>query len=127
MTLEAKVIVELFGKLCAANRLPFPVRGSKLVAPNGHGVYIIYSPDGHVMHVGRTVRGKEGLFQRLNNHLQGKSSFTRKQFNRVGALLCGTHSYAFLEVADSRTRCLLESYAIGCLCPIHLGLGDKAG
>lgn len=123
---EATIIAELFGALCASTRLLFPVQGSKLNAPNRHGVYVIYSPDGHVMHVGRTVRGKDGLVQRLNNHLQGKSSFTRKQFNRAGGLLRGTHTYAFLEVADPRTRCLLESYAIGCLCPSHLGLGDTA-
>ena len=40
-----------------------------------HGVYIIYSPNGRVTHVGRTVRGKRGLRQRLNNHLHGASSF----------------------------------------------------
>ena len=54
MTIEAKVVAELFEKLCASKRLPFPDRGSKLLAPNGHGDYIIYSPDGDILHVGST-------------------------------------------------------------------------
>lgn len=126
MTVEAKFIAEQFRKLCVSKRFPFPVRGTSLDAPDSQGIYVIYSLDGAVMHVGRTVRGKRGLRQRLSDHLLGKSSFARVQFNRVGALLRGLYTYAYIEVADARARCLLESYAIGSLCPGHLGLGDEA-
>jgi hypothetical protein len=123
---EPQVIANLFEKLRTSKRLSFPSSGTKLSAPDYHGVYVIYAHDGIVMHVGRTVRGKEGLFQRLNDHLRGKSSFTKATFNRVGAQLRGAYSYSYLEVADPRTRCLLESYAVGSLCPKHLGHGAKA-
>jgi hypothetical protein len=46
----------LFSKLihASAHRLPEP-RG-KIDAPDRQGVYVIYSPSGRVMHVGRTPR-----------------------------------------------------------------------
>jgi hypothetical protein len=41
------------------------------------GVYVIYSKNGTVLHVGRSKKAKEGLYQRLTNHKNGQSSFVR--------------------------------------------------
>jgi hypothetical protein len=75
---EPEVIKAKFGQLVRSRMELFPKAGERLDAPDNHGVYIIYSPKGRVAHVGRTVRGKKGLHQRLNNHLHGTSSFVRK-------------------------------------------------
>ncbi len=78
-----------------------------------------------VLHVGRTLRGQDGLHQRLKNHLHGSSSFTREYLKGKGATLRESgYVYQFLELEDSRKRALLEAYAIGTLCPEHLGLGQ---
>ena len=77
-----------------------------------------------VLHVGRTLRGEGGLRQRLNNHLHGRSSFTKKFYKGRGRNLRSGHTYQFLVVEDARRRALLEAYAIGRLCPKHLGLGE---
>jgi hypothetical protein len=87
-------------------------------------VYIIYKEE-VVLHTGRTLRGKDGLQQRLKNHLHGSSSFTVEYLKGKGATLReGGYTYQYLELGDSRKRALLEAYAIGTLCPEHLGLGE---
>jgi hypothetical protein len=75
---EHATIAALFDALTTAPLQSFPGRGVKLVAPNDHGVYIIYSPDNDALHVGQTPRGRNGLRQRLGNHLRTNSSFTRQ-------------------------------------------------
>lgn len=102
----------------------FPAAGERLDAPDRHGVYVIYDPKGRVAHVGRTVRGKRGLRQRLNNHLHGASSFTEKALNGKGSVLRNGYKYRCIEIEDSRARALLEALAIGLLCPEHLGDGS---
>jgi excinuclease UvrABC nuclease subunit len=102
----------------------FPMRGQKLVASESHGVYLIKDPNGVVAHVGRTLRGKSSLTQRLNNHLSGASSFVAKSLNKDGSLLRGRYTYQFIEVTDPRERALLEHIATAWHCPIHLGLGN---
>ena len=130
---EFDKIHELFKDLLKAERKVFPGLGGTLDAPKEQGVYIIYSPesDGEVvLHVGRTLRGKNGLQQRLQNHLSTASSFTIEYFKKSkggGSLLRGTHTFSFLVVAEPRERALLEAYAVGMSCPKHLGLGSEAG
>ena len=126
MSREIAAIRALYQKLLRAPRVKFPTAGKRLEASSKHGVYIIYSPRGAVLHVGRTVRGKNGLRQRLYNHIQGNSSFSIQFLSGRGSLLRGNHAYAVLEVASARTRALLEAYAVGSLCPKHLGLGESA-
>jgi len=104
----------------------FPQLGERLSAPDTHGVYVIYAPRGTILHVGRTVHGKKGLHQRLNNHLHGSSSFAKQFLGGKGSTLRGKHSFAFIEIPSARTRALLEAYAVGCLCPKHLGLSENA-
>jgi hypothetical protein len=86
-------------------------------------VYII-SKGETVFHVGRTTRAKNGLHQRLSNHLHGRSSFTKALFNRDGNQLRNGFSFQALVVTDSRLRALLESYSVGSLCPKHIGTGE---
>jgi predicted GIY-YIG superfamily endonuclease len=121
---ESQKIEELFEKLCAQPKRLFPQIRHKLDAPSSHGVYIIRKGE-TVLHIGRTLRGKNGLQQRLKNHLSGASSFTDEYLKGKGVTLRdGRHTYQFLELEDSRKRALLEAYAVGTLCPEHLGLGE---
>lgn len=90
------------------------------------GVYIIYDPKGEVVHVGRSVRGRNGLYQRLRNHLRGNSSFTKQFLNGDGSKLRSGYKYKYKVIPNPRTRALLEALATGRLCPKHLGLGDKS-
>jgi hypothetical protein len=131
---EQKKIRALFHALINADEKAFPAKGSKIDAPNERGVYLIYAPNHCVAHVGSTPRAKGGLKQRLQDHLQGRSSFTAAYFakskQRHGTQLKGRYSFRCLPVSGGRQRALLEAFAIGTLCPRHIGHGkraDKAG
>jgi excinuclease UvrABC nuclease subunit len=124
MASENKRVQELFKELCSQPFYAFPQHRKPLTAPSEPGVYIIRKRK-TVLHVGRTLRARDGLHQRLKNHLHGSSSFTNEYLNGKGAMLrekaC---TYEYLEVQDPRLRALLEAYAVGILCPKHIGLGD---
>ncbi len=120
---EQQDVRRRFARLMRAKRYRFPSHRERLFAPPHHGVYVVFGPGNRILHVGRTVRGKRGLLQRLTDHLRGNSSFTASSFQRDGSKLRGKCSYAFLTIKDARSRVLLESYAVGFLCPKHLGLG----
>lgn len=117
-------VQELFNELRSQDEFPFPQHRKRLVAPAEPGVYVIRKRE-TVLHVGRTLRAKGGLHQRLNDHLHGSSSFTNKYLGGEGAKLREDgHTYQYLPVGDPRLRALLEAYAVGSLCPKHIGLGD---
>ena len=121
---ECSEIERLFGKLCQQPKLSFPQRYERLSAPLKHGVYVIRKHES-ALHVGRTLRAKKGLFQRLQDHLNNSSSFTNKFLNGRGMILREEgYTFQYLEVAEARKRALLEAYAIGKLCPEHVGLGE---
>ncbi len=122
---ETGAVIRRFKELVSAPALPFPKFGYELPAPKKHGVYIIYSPRGNVLHVGRTYRNPKGMWQRLRNHLQGKSSFVEKHFDKDGSKLRNGYSFGYVVVGQRRERfrALLEAYATGCLCPAHIGTG----
>jgi hypothetical protein len=61
---EREKVKALFDRLISAPRKTFPLLGGALDAPNDKGVYLIESPDGRVLHVGRTPRAKGGIRQR---------------------------------------------------------------
>lgn len=92
-------------------------------APLQHGVYIIRNGE-RVLHVGRTLRRADGIHRRLKDHLYGASSFTDKFLKGNGEKLRKGHTSQCLVVKDARKRALLEAYAIGTLCPEHIGLGE---
>lgn len=122
MASEKQKIRELFKALCKQPMRQFPQAHRKLEAPLKPGVYVIRK-GGVVLHVGRTVRGRRGLQQRLTNHLHGNSSFTNEYLHGKGDKLRKGHTYQSLVVKDRRLRALLEAYATGKLCPKHIGLG----
>jgi len=124
MKSEKTEIQNLHKNLISQNRSKFPEKGKPLNVPCTHGVYIIRKGN-KVLHVGRTHRGKKGLHQRLSNHLHGASSFAVEYLKSMGEKLRKGHTYQYLEVKGDRQRALLEAYAVGTLCPVHLGLGKK--
>ncbi len=95
------------------------------IAPiDRQGVYVILDVKGTVLHVGKTSRAKKGLRQRLSNHLRGQSSFAKKFLKQNGKELREGYVFKYVVVDDPKLRTLLEAYAIGCLCPEHLGTGS---
>ena len=123
MTEKANVKI-LFGQLINSKEDLFPEPRKKIPAPNKRGVYIIYSPKGKVLHVGRTPKARNGIAQRLRDHLNANSSFTNKYLKRDGSKLRQGYKFKYLVVSDPRLRAFLEAYAIGYLCPAHIGLGE---
>ena len=122
---EPKAIKAKLRRLLVSRMWRFPSAGERLAAPDQQGVYIIYDPKGRVSHVGRTIRGKRGLYQRLNNHLHGRSSFVIKALNGRGARLRGGFKFRYITIENSRLRALVEAFAVGQLCPDHLGDGGQ--
>ena len=76
--------------------------------------------------MGATPRAAGGIAQRLQNHMQTLSSFTLNYLplNGDGSKLRAGYSFKCVVVSSNRLRALLEAYAIGHLCPLHLGLGQ---
>lgn len=125
VTSETQKIKALFTKLRKQPERQFPREREQLEAPLEPGVYVIRNKKKIVLHVGRTLNGKNGLYQRLKNHLHGSSSFTNKYLKGNGAKLRKGCTYQSLVVKNPRQRALLESYAVGMLCPKHIGLGER--
>jgi len=120
---EHKVILELYEKLLNQGKIQFPQRGGEIDAPSTLGVYIIYSPNNIVLHVGKVNKRKRGLKARLYDHLYNRSSFSRKYLKEEGYRLRRGYKFKYLIEPDHRKRTLLEAYTIGRLCPKHLGTG----
>jgi excinuclease UvrABC nuclease subunit len=118
---ERSHLSRLYKKLVGFERRSFPGPKKKINAPDRQGVYLIRSPSGKVLHVGRTYRGKRGLAQRLKNHLHGSSSFVKECFDSKGSKLRRGYTFQFVEVEHPRLRALLEAYTTGQLCPKHIG------
>lgn len=123
VTRERELVAEFYGKLIASPLVIFPAKG--LEAPMQQGVYVIYSPNGQVLHVGSTPSGFQGILQRLKDHLHKASSFTLVHLKGNGAILRSGYGFRCVVVKDHRLRALLEHYTIGHLCPAHLGLSNK--
>lgn len=122
---EARVVRALLNRLERAPMTRFPKRGERICAPDKHGVYVVYSPRARrVVHVGRTYRGAVGLRRRLKNHLHRQSSFTSEYLKGNGDKLRHGYTFRCLPVAAPRIRALLENYATGSLCPVHLGTNE---
>lgn len=123
MTRTQKKVRVLFEALQNSPKQLFPGEGGRLNVSHAPGVYVIYDPRGHVVHVGATPHGKRGLAQRLRNHLHGASSFVEQHLNGKGSRLRRGYSFRCLAVRNGKLRAYLEAYAIGSLCPAHIGLG----
>jgi hypothetical protein len=125
MSRELENTKRLFAALMRKSAALFPVAGRKLEASRKQGVYVILDTKNRIVHVGRTLRAKNGIAQRLNNHLHAASSFTAHYLKGDGSRLRGKYRYKYVEVQNARARALLEAYAIANLCPKHLGLGKE--
>lgn len=124
MNHEKQTVKKLFDRLCQQEKQPFPKKRQPVDAPLKKGVYILRK-NKTILYVGRTLRAKKGIRQRLTDHLRGSSSFTKNYLHGNGATLREKgHTYQYLELDDPRKRALLEHYAIGALCPSHLGTGE---
>lgn len=122
--MKAKAVTNMFRQLLKQPKVNFPKARETLIAPKDfHGVYIIRNSKGRVEHVGRTVRGKKRLYQRLKNHLQGSSSFVKNHLDGKGVSLRNGYTYQYHIVEDEYKCAVLEHYATGCLCPLYLALG----
>jgi len=123
MTREQETVKAFFTELMRSPLQTFPAFRRELKAPDRRGVYVIYDPRGKVVHVGRTPKAKGGIAQRLRNHMSASSSFTNQYLKGEGSKLRGKYKFRCIVVDDRRRRALLEAYAIGQLCPTHIGLG----
>lgn len=124
MTRQQKVVDALFAKLMQAPLHEFPEPRQRLNAPDRQGVYMICGPRGRVLYVGRTLRGRGGIARRLRRHLAGRSSFVNGYLGGNDSWVRDNCRFRYLVVRSPRRRALLEAYAIGHLCPAHLGLGS---
>lgn len=122
MSTQSQKIEVLYKHLINQPKESFPAKGKPGDVPKEHGVYVIRK-NIKILHVGRTQTAKDGLQQRLYNHLTGSSSFTIEYLKRDGKRLRSGHTYQYLIVKNPRNRALLEAYATGKMCPAHLGLG----
>jgi hypothetical protein len=122
---ELSKVKSLFKNLRRQSVFRFPKPKGTLDAATKRGVYLIINPSGKVVHVGRTTRAKFGIYQRLYDHLNGRSSFVYKYrpLHKKGSSLRKGYKYQYLVVENGRQRALLEAYAMAHLCPKHLGLG----
>ena len=121
---ESKKIMQLHQELLTSSFHFFPTKGTVNVSDK-QGVYIIYNSNQETLHVGKTDRGKEGINQRLLNHLRNQSSFAKKYLKRKNIILRNGCEFKYIEVENGRTRALLEALTTGLLCPAHIGTGEK--
>jgi hypothetical protein len=120
---ESQRTEQLFDKLMSSKSYSFPAKGNSLGIRDRHGVYVIFGSADRVLHVGRTLRGKRGLWQRLNGHLNGQSSFVHTYLEGNKGQLRKKCRYKFIYIGHPRRRALLEHFAVGVLSPAHLGTG----
>lgn len=119
-------VERLFDELLDAPVHTFSRYPAGMDASAQRGVYVICNRAGRPVHVGRTPTAKGGIAQRLCDHIYGRSSFVRESLNWDGTRLWRQkYRYQWLVVRSRRYRALLEAYAIGRLCPRHLGTGFR--
>lgn len=121
---ESEQVLQLHNLLLNSELYLFPKKG-KVDVSIEQGVYIIYNQKGIVLHVGKTDRAKNGLNQRLQNHLRNQSSFSKKYLipNTVNIRFEGRFKY--IEIENDRLRTFTEAFTVGKLCPKHVGTGAK--
>ena len=121
---ECEIIKSLHQELINTKKHSFPQKGTAVSVSEKQGVYIIYSANNEVLHVGTTKRGKNGLNQRLNNHRNGSSSFSKKYLKPNNMKLSDGFMFNYIEVENGRERAFLEALTLGLLCPAHMGTGE---
>jgi hypothetical protein len=123
---ECDRILESHRQLIKSEKKYFPKKGSAIKVSTKLGVYIIFCPSNYVLHVGSTKRGKDGINQRLNDHRNGASSFSKNYLNPNKISLADGYYFKFIEIENSRERVLLEALTAGLLCPEYIGTGERS-
>lgn len=121
---EPEKIKLLHQKLITSKYHKFPLSG-KIEVSIKQGVYIVYNNTKMPLHVGKTNRGKNGLDQRLLNHVRNQSSFSKLYMQPYKVSLRDWGEFQYIEIEDARERALLEALTAGLLCPLHIGTGVK--
>ena len=123
---ECQEIKNLHSKLLKKDYYFFPEKGTSVKLCKEQGVYIIYGSDKiTVLHVGTTKTAKGGINQRLNDHRNGNSSFSKKYLKPNKIKLSQGNIFRYIVVDDARKRVFLEALTIGLLCPLHIGTGER--
>jgi hypothetical protein len=120
---EPKKIQALCDELLLSQLFSFPQYG-KLDITCEKGVYVIYDPQFEPLHVGNTPRGKNGICQRLNDHIGGSSSFAKNYLKPHNLSLKYGFMYRLLEIQNARERALVEALTSGRICPKYIGTGE---
>ena len=120
-TREQDKIKALFRELVRQPLRTFPALRGVMDAPADAGVYVIYDPKGRIEHVGESA----SIAGRLRGHIANASSYANTSLGGMGHRLRNAYSFSCLAVDQPRKRMLLQSLAIGLLCPRHIG--DRAG
>lgn len=118
---EPERVKELFEKLINSDFYIVPKEG-KINVSNKQGVYIIYNNNKEVLHVGKTKDARNGLNQRLLNHVRNQSSFSKLYMQKNKICLRNWGFIKFIEIDSPRDRSLLEALTAGILCPAHIGI-----
>lgn len=121
---ERERILRLYNELIKSPLHVFPTKG-KVVVSSKHGVYIVYGENNKVLHVGMTPYGKNGLNQRLYNHITKTGVFYREYLQPKNLCLRGKGKFRYIEIQNPRTRALVEALTAGLLCPAHFGTGIR--
>lgn len=124
MIKESDRIRILHKELVGSKVYRFPSYG-KIEVSKKQGIYIVYNNVKIPLHVGKTNGGRNGLNQRLLNHVRNQSSFSKLYMQTNNISLRGWGEFQFIEVENSRERSLLEALTAGLLCPAHIGTGEK--
>jgi hypothetical protein len=121
---EHRRIKTLFHNACALLRISSTLHPARSATRERHLRHPQPARKNHAC--GRDARARRGIRQRLFDHLQGRSAFTKRRFKYRGYMLRSGYKFRYLIVENPRDRALLEPYAIGCLCPAFIGYGDVA-
>ena len=86
--------------------------------PTRHGVYAISNPnDDEIVYVGMSKTAKDGVGQRLSDHLNNKEAATLKSMAGGDKKKAEEYCVRILEEDAFITRRNLEAFAIGVLSP----------
>ncbi|MCA0960208.1 hypothetical protein LCL86_14210 [Muricauda ruestringensis] len=119
---EPQKIMKLYNDLVQSTIHEFPSFG-KINVSTRQGVYIVYDNSFNPLHVGKTNGARNGLNQRLLNHVRNQSSFSKLYMQKNKVALRAWGKFQYIELEDDRERALLEALTAGLLCPKHIGTG----
>lgn len=86
--------------------------------PTGHGVYVITDPDDNeIVYVGRSISARDGLGQRIYDHIYNSESSDLNQKLGGDRELTKRHLIRIVELPDFDIRRFAEHFGIAILQP----------